>query len=124
MCCDSVFNFSFREADVYSLRFVRRGYCTFVDNAFLSAVSFFYGAVFFYSTVAVGGFYLVFGCNYCVELAPKQFQMSKKDGKSVLLHSQDKKGFFTLKSPDASILENATRAKEACPVKIISVKLK
>ncbi|MDH3321883.1 MAG: ferredoxin [Flavobacteriaceae bacterium] len=64
------------------------------------------------------------GCNYCVELAPKQFQMSKKDGKSVLLHSKDKKGFFTLKSPDASILENATKAKEACPVKIISVKLK
>ena len=64
------------------------------------------------------------GCNYCVELAPKQFQMSKKDGKSVLLHSKDKKGFFTLKSPDASILDNATKAKEACPVKIISVKLK
>ena len=34
------------------------------------------------------------GCNYCVELAPKQFQMSKKDGKSVLLHSIDKKGFL------------------------------
>ena len=43
------------------------------------------------------------GCNYCVELAPKQFQMSKKDGKCVLLHSTDKKGFFTIKSPDMSI---------------------
>ena len=64
------------------------------------------------------------GCNYCVELAPKQFRMSKKDGKSVLLHSTDKKGFFTLKSPDASILENAEKAKEACPVNIISVKEK
>ena len=64
------------------------------------------------------------GCNYCVELAPAQFQMSKKDGKSVLLHSTDKKGFFTIKSPDVSILENVTKAKEACPVKIISVKLK
>ena len=64
------------------------------------------------------------GCNYCVELAPKQFQMSKKDGKSVLLHSKDKKGFFTLKSPDVSMLENVTKAKEACPVNIISVKLK
>ena len=50
--------------------------------------------------------------------------MSKKDGKSVLLHSKDKKGFFTLKSPDASILENASKAKEACPVNIISVKEK
>lgn len=48
--------------------------------------------------------------------------MSKKDGKSVLLHSSDKKGFFTIKSPDMSILEDATKAKEACPVNIISVK--
>ncbi|MFD1314384.1 ferredoxin [Namhaeicola litoreus] len=63
------------------------------------------------------------GCNYCVELAPKQFQMSKKDGKSVLLHAQEKKGFHTLKSPDQSIYEDNIKAKEACPVKIISVKL-
>ena len=62
------------------------------------------------------------GCNYCVELAPKQFQMSKKDGKSVLLHSSEKKGFFTIKSPDHSIIDEAIKAKEACPVKIISVK--
>ncbi|RPD99661.1 ferredoxin [Aureibaculum marinum] len=62
------------------------------------------------------------GCNYCVELAPLQFQMSKKDGKSVLLHSQEKKGFFTLKSPDDAIFEDNLKAKEACPVKIISVK--
>ncbi len=62
------------------------------------------------------------GCNYCVELAPDQFQMSKKDGKSVLLHSKDKKGFFTIKSPDENIFENADKAREACPVKIISVK--
>ena len=64
------------------------------------------------------------GCNYCVEQAPKQFQMSKRDGKAVLLRSIEKKGFFTIKSPDFSILENATKAKEACPAKIISVKLK
>ena len=64
------------------------------------------------------------GCNYCVELAPQQFQMSKKDGKSVLLHSNDRKGFHTIKSPDDSILEASVKAKEACPVKIISVKKK
>ena len=64
------------------------------------------------------------GCNYCVELAPKQFQMSKKDGKAVLLHTKNKKSFFTLKSPDMSIFENVSKAKEACPAKIISVKLK
>lgn len=62
------------------------------------------------------------GCNYCVELAPKQFQMSKKDGKSVLLKSNEKKGFFTLKSSEHSILEDCENASKACPVKIISVK--
>ena len=62
------------------------------------------------------------GCNYCVELAPKQFQMSKKDGKSVLLHGKDNKGFFTLKSHDYSILESNEAAAKACPVHIIIVK--
>ncbi|ULC59800.1 ferredoxin [Flaviramulus sp. BrNp1-15] len=63
------------------------------------------------------------GCNYCVEMAPKQFQMSKKDGKSVLLNSTNKKGFFTLKSNQYNILEASENASKACPVKIISVKL-
>ena len=62
------------------------------------------------------------GCNDCVEMAPAQYQISKKDGKSVLLHAMDKKGFHTLKSIDDSILEENIRAKDACPVKIISVK--
>jgi ferredoxin len=63
------------------------------------------------------------GCNYCVELAPKQFQMSKKDGKSVLLKSNDKKGFFTLKSNENAIFDECEKASKACPVKIISVKM-
>jgi ferredoxin len=63
------------------------------------------------------------GCNYCVELAPKQFQMSKKDGKSVLLKATDKKGFFTLKSNENTIYEACENASKACPVKIISVKM-
>ena len=62
------------------------------------------------------------GCNYCVELAPELFQMSKRDGKSVLLRSSDNKGFHTLKSADRSLLEPAEAAALACPVKIISVK--
>lgn len=62
------------------------------------------------------------GCNYCVELAPGQFQMSKKDGKSVLLHSTDKKGFHTLKSPDDTIYEACEQAAKACPVNIITTK--
>ncbi len=62
------------------------------------------------------------GCNYCVELAPAQFQMSKKDGKSVLLKAKDNKGFHTFKSSDYSILAPAEAAANACPVKIIKVK--
>jgi len=47
--------------------------------------------------------------------------MSKKDGKSVLLNSVNKKGFHTLKDPDDGVFENSDRAAKACPVKIISV---
>ena len=62
------------------------------------------------------------GCNYCVEMAPEQFQMSKKDGKTVLIHSTEKKGFHTLKSRDENIFDENYNAAKACPVKIISVK--
>ncbi|MHC5353213.1 ferredoxin [Myroides sp. LJL115] len=62
------------------------------------------------------------GCNYCVELAPEIFQMSKKDGKTVLLNAIDNKGFHTLKSNDYSFLDNAIQAQSVCPVKIIQVK--
>ncbi|KOS07965.1 4Fe-4S ferredoxin [Flavobacterium akiainvivens] len=62
------------------------------------------------------------GCNYCAEAAPQKFVMSKKDGKSVLLHGIEKKGFFTLKEPDNSVLEETENAAAICPVKIITVK--
>ncbi len=62
------------------------------------------------------------GCNYCVEMAPSQFQMSKKDGKSVLIKSVNAKGFYTLKSPNHTIVENCELAQKACPVHIITVK--
>ena len=62
------------------------------------------------------------GCNYCVEMAPVQFQMSKKDGKSDLIHSKNAKGLYTLKSYDHTIIESCELAVKACPVKIISVK--
>ena len=48
--------------------------------------------------------------------------MSKKDGKSVLLKTVDKKGFFTLKTPLFEAFEPCEKAAKACPVKIISVK--
>jgi ferredoxin len=63
------------------------------------------------------------GCNYCVEMAPGQFQMSKKDGKTVLLHSVEKKGFFTLKTQDNTIFDSCLQAEKACPVKIITTKI-
>lgn len=62
------------------------------------------------------------GCNYCVEMAPLHFQMSKKDGKSVLIHSKNAKGFFTLKSPDHTIAQICGLAAKSCPVKIITMK--
>ncbi len=62
------------------------------------------------------------GCNYCAELDPEHFRMSKKDGKSVLLHSKDKKGFFTHKDAINENFETAEKASKACPVNIISVK--
>jgi len=63
------------------------------------------------------------GCNYCVELAPEFFRMSKKDGKTSLLNALDKKGFHTLKSPNNAGVVACENAAEACPVNIIKVKL-
>lgn len=62
------------------------------------------------------------GCNYCAEFAPEYFRMSKKDGKSVLLKSTDKKGFHTLKTSFSDAFDSCEKAANACPVKIISVK--
>lgn len=61
------------------------------------------------------------GCNYCAELSPEHFRMSKKDGKSNLLKSVDKKGFHTVKTPLEDTERQARSAADACPVKIIKV---
>jgi ferredoxin len=61
------------------------------------------------------------GCNYCVELCPELFRMSKKDGKTVLLKSIDKKGFFTVRVNDV-LIDSSNAAANACPVKIIQVR--
>jgi ferredoxin len=61
------------------------------------------------------------GCNYCVELAPEHWRMSKKDGKSVLLGAQEKRGFYTLRIEDEAFDANLAAAK-ACPVNIIDVR--
>jgi len=61
------------------------------------------------------------GCNYCVELAYEFWRMSKKDGKSTLLQSENKKGFHTARFDDDTYEANK-RAAQACPVNIIKVK--
>lgn len=61
------------------------------------------------------------GCNYCVEIAPEFWRMSRKDGKSVLLGAEDKRGNFVLKIPDTDF-ELHKKAADVCPVKIIDVR--
>ncbi|MEZ4986478.1 MAG: ferredoxin [Saprospiraceae bacterium] len=61
------------------------------------------------------------GCNYCVELAHEYWRMSKRDGKSVLLHASEKKGMHTVRLDDEALVSNEAAAK-ACPVNIIHVK--
>ena len=60
------------------------------------------------------------GCNYCIELAPERWAMNNKDGKSVLLGSRNKKGFFTAEVQDDEYAVNNSIAK-VCPVKIIHI---
>jgi len=62
------------------------------------------------------------GCNYCVELAFERWRMSKKDGKATLLEGVDKKGFHTVRVEDQEFDMNK-KAADACPVKIIKVKM-
>ena len=60
------------------------------------------------------------GCNYCIELAPERWAMNNKDGKSVLLGSRNKKGFFTAEVQDDEYKVSNLIAK-VCPVKIIHI---
>ncbi len=63
------------------------------------------------------------GCNYCVEVAPDRWVMSKKDGKSVLLGSINKKGFHNVDVSEIEYEANK-KAAEICPVKIIQIIMK
>lgn len=60
------------------------------------------------------------GCNYCADQDPQRWRMSKKDGKSVLVGAEEKKGFWTARIPDSE-LEACKRAAAGCPVHIIKV---
>ncbi|GIV26977.1 MAG: hypothetical protein KatS3mg027_0791 [Bacteroidia bacterium] len=60
------------------------------------------------------------GCNACVEAAPQRWRMSKKDGKSVLLGAQEKKGIYSVIVHSEEYESNLEAAKN-CPVNIIKV---
>lgn len=61
------------------------------------------------------------GCNYCVELDVEHWRLSKRDGKSNLLGSQEKKGFHTLKITSGE-LDFHEKVSKSCPAGIIKVK--
>lgn len=61
------------------------------------------------------------GCNACVEAAPMQWIMSKKDGKSYLRKAQQKGAYYILNVSEFEYEENV-RAAQNCPVNIIWVK--
>ncbi len=63
------------------------------------------------------------GCNACVEVAPFRWRMSKKDGKSVLLESKEKKEFYIAWVSDDELEENKIAAQN-CPVNIIKIEEK
>ena len=60
------------------------------------------------------------GCNYCAEIAPDRWRMSKKDGKSTLIGAIEKKEFWIARIPSHELSENLEAAK-ACPVNIIKI---
>ena len=62
------------------------------------------------------------GCAYCEEVAPDLFQMKYSDGKAILLHAGEKKGFYALNISEAQA-DSARLASSVCPVKIIQVRL-
>lgn len=62
------------------------------------------------------------GCNYCCEMAPDRWAMSRRDGKTVLIGSREKRGFHTVRVDDDEYDANKDAAK-ACPVNIIDVKM-
>lgn len=60
------------------------------------------------------------GCNYCVEVAPSNWVMDNKDGKSTLLEASVKKGIHISISSDDDFDANV-EAADVCPVNIIKV---
>ncbi|MCB0761280.1 MAG: ferredoxin [Flavobacteriales bacterium] len=60
------------------------------------------------------------GCNACVEAAPEQWRMSRKDGRCNLIGSSEKKGIYRSKIQEEDLPANRI-AERNCPVNIIKV---
>ncbi len=60
------------------------------------------------------------GCNACVEAAQRRWRISRRDGKSVLIGSSEKRGMFSVLVHDEEFRENQQAAKN-CPVNIIQI---
>lgn len=60
------------------------------------------------------------GCNYCVEAWPERWQMSKRDGKCVLIGGKNKGKVFVAKAGEYERNLNQ-QAADVCPVNAIRV---
>lgn len=58
------------------------------------------------------------GCNYCVEVAPERWQMSKRDGKCVLVGGKKKRNMYQIEVGDHERTVNE-QAANVCPVNVI-----
>lgn len=60
------------------------------------------------------------GCHACVEAHRGRWRMSRKDGKSVLIDSKQKKHIYSVDVGDHE-LEDNVKAAANCPVNIIRI---
>ncbi len=60
------------------------------------------------------------GCNACVEAQPSRWRVSRKDGRSNLIGSIEKRGIYQVKVP-LEELEGNLKAEKNCPVNVIKV---
>jgi len=60
------------------------------------------------------------GCNYCVEAWPERWQMSKRDGKCVLIGAKKKGNVHQVEVGEYE-REYNERAADVCPVNIIRI---
>lgn len=58
------------------------------------------------------------GCNYCVEACPERWQMSRRDGKCVLVGGKKKGQVYQVEVGEHERYLNE-RAADVCPVGII-----